>query len=568
MIRPRRFPRFFCRGWLGCVAMSLPLLGGCAEDKKPAPPPPKYESRPAKLGLPAFMHDTIWERVDVGNTEPFQVSAYGLVVNLDNTGDSTAPTAVKEYIKKEMVRHKYGSLLNPGYESQTPDRVLADKRVAIVQVVGQLPPGVRKGQTFDVVVQALPKNQTSSLAGGELYLTDLKINGADPADPFGKVNEYAHCKGPIFVNPAYALNKEVRPAGNVRQSLRNGVIMDGAVAKYDRPLFLRLLNPETRIARYIEQRIIDRFQDTTVAGAQDEGIVQIFVPYAYHGDWYHFAKLITHLYLDGSPEMLASRAKMLVSEAMKPDAKLEDISYCWEGIGPIALPFLEPLLTDARPPIAFAAARAAAYIGDPSNAATATLMEMARNNMHPFQLNAIETLGGLAPSAAVNQMLRELLDSERTLVRIEAYKVLARNGASFLQTQVVTRDPNNQKFVLDIVPSNGPPIVYATRTGMPRIAIIGSMPEVATPVMFRAMDDRLTISSSEIGQTLTIYYRTPAASDATGKLQSMRDPRSGEDAEQSRPVRNRSTPWRRHQRRRTPAEFHLQRDRGHPDPIA
>ena len=118
---------------------------------------------------------------------------------------------------------------------------------------------------------------------------------------------------------------------------------------------------------------------------------------------------------------------MLVEEAKKPDALLEDISYCWEGIGPPALSFIAPLLTDSRPDVAFAAARAAAFIGDPTGAANVALLSMARDSNNPFQLNAIEALGGLTPSASVNQMLRELLDSDKTLVRIEAYKVLAQS---------------------------------------------------------------------------------------------------------------------------------------------
>ena len=472
-----------------------------------------------------FMHRTIWEKVDVGNTDPFQVSGYGLVVNLDNTGDSTAPVAVKEYMIKLMLKHGYGSKLNPLWQNQPPERVLRDKRVAIVQVVGMLPPGVRKGETFDAAVQALAKNQTSSLAGGELYLTDLKINGADPHDPFSKVNGYAQAKGFIFVNPAYALNKDAKASTAVRSSLRNGIVMDGCVAKYDRPIFLRLRIPETRVSRFIEQRIIERFQDTTVAQAEDEGIVQIFVPYAYQGDWQHFTRLVTHLYLDSSPEMQAAKAKILVAAAQKPDALLEDISYCWEGIGPPALPYLAPLMTDQRPDIAYAAARAVAFIGDPTGAANATLLAIARDSSHPFQLNAVETLGGLPPSSSVNDMLHDLLDCDKTLVRIEAYKVLARNhDTSIIQSQVVTRRPNNQKFMLDVVPSRGTPIVYATRSGMPRIALIGQMPEISTPVMFSAMDERLTISSRDVGQSITIFYRTPAITDSNGQVDDIRMP--------------------------------------------
>jgi hypothetical protein len=107
------------------------------------------------------------------------------------------------------------------------------------------------------------------------------------------------------------------------------------------------------------------------------------------------------------------------------------------------------------------------------------------------------------------------------LVRIEAYKVLARNHDPFINTHAVA-----EKFAVDIVPSKGPPIVYATRTGVPRIALIGTMPETSTPVMYSAMNDRLTISSREVGTDLTIFYRTPAITDSEGRVHEfqMRDP--------------------------------------------
>lgn len=510
------------------LILATQLLGCSPAKQAPATVvlPKLYDVIAAKQNVPPFMRKTIWEKVDVGNIEPFQVSGYGLVVNLDNTGDTTAPMGVREWMLKEMVRHGYGSRLMPGYENQSAERVLSDKRVAIVQVVGMLPPGIRKDQTFDVIVQSLPKNQTSSLAGGELYLADLKINGADPHDPFSKINDYAQCKGFLFVNPAYALDKDEKPTTAVRQSLRNGIIMDGGVVKYDRPLFLRLRSPETRMSRYIEQRIIDRFADTTVAAAHDEGIIQIYVPYSYNRDWEHFSKLVTHLYLDGSPENLAAMAKKLAVEAKKPGALLDDISYCFEGIGPMAIADLSPLLTDSRPDVAFAAARAAAFIGDSTGAANAALFAMARDSQNPFQLNALQTLGSLPSTAAVNHMLRELVDGEQTLVRVEAYKILARNHDPSVTSRVITERPDNQKFVLDSVASRGSPLIFSSRTGMPRIAVIGNMPEISSPVMFSAINNRLTISSAEIGSSLIIYYRSPAASDSSGRIhdRAMRDP--------------------------------------------
>lgn len=516
----RRAPQWFAGLKLAhCILIAGGLaVAGCAADEKPPVVKPAYEPLPAKEGVPAFMHNTVWEKVNVGNTESFQVSAYGLIVNLDNTGDSTAPAGVRLYMMKEMQKHLIGSSLQPGWQTQSPERVLADKRVAIVQVVGMLPPGIRKGDQFDVIVQSLPKNQTSSLAGGELYMTTLKVNGADPNNPFAAVNDFAVAKGFVFVNPSYALDKEQHPSAAVRQSLRNGVILNGGIARYDRPLFLRVLTPDARMSRYIEQRLIDRFEDTKVAAAEDEAIIQVYVPAAYRGDWRHFSKVVTHVPLETSPESLTARARYLADEAVKPNAMLDDISFCWEGIGAPALPFLAPLLADKRPDVAFAAARAAAFIGDRTGAADASLLAMAKDDHNPFQLNAIQTLGSLPPSESINQMLRELLDSDRNLVRIEAYNILARNGAKFISTLAVTDNPSNQKFLLDLVPSSRPPLVYATRTGTPRIAIIGAVPRVGTPVMFSAMDDRLTISSAALGDTLTIFYRGSVAMDAQGRF--------------------------------------------------
>ena len=40
--------------------------------------------------------------------------------------------------------------------------------------------------------------------------------------------------------------------------------------------------------------------------------------------------------------------------------------------------------------------------------------------------------------------------------------------------------------------------------------------------MYAAMDDRLTISSRELGENVTIFYRTPAMTDADGRVNDFR----------------------------------------------
>ncbi len=509
------------RGCVVCVLLgalvALPALTGCKGRKvEPVKTTSRYQTLDAKA-VPEFMKGTIFERVDVGNTEPFMVSGYGLIVNLDGTGDNTAvPTRVREYMIKQMVKHGFGQYRVFGYEKIQPEAVLADPRTAVVEVLGFIPPGARKNQRFDIAVQALQESYTSSLGSGSLYRTDLRINGANPRDPGGAVNIWAVGEeGQVFVNPAYALQTGTENT-SVRASLRSGIVLDSGKVTTDRPLMMRLRQPQLSMSRAIENRVNQMFSATAdvsassrlgafiQAEAVDEGIVQIYVPRSYNGDWERFANVITHTYLNGSPEFAVLKAKELADLAVKPDAPLLDISYCWEALGARALPYIVPLMSGEHgPDVAFAAARAAAYLGEP--AAHDALAMMTQQRDHPFQLPAAQTLGLLPPSPRINSMVRRLLDSDQALLRIEAYKILARNRDPVVLTKVI-----NESFVLDMVPSSKPSIVFATRSGVPRVAVIGDRARLQTPMIFSAMDNRLTITSSPTSPKLTIFYRNPA----------------------------------------------------------
>src|SRR5262249_21305748 len=159
-------------------------------------------------------------------------------------------------------------------------------------------------------------------------------------------------------------------------------VMNGGTVLIDRPLVLQLRKPQLSIARAIQFRINQSYQSTTVAAAKDEGVVALFVPEKYGSDWEHFVQVAMHLFLNSSADFAATKAKVLADEAVKPDAPLLDITYCWEAMGPTVIPFIAPLMTHERPEVAFAAARAAALVGDVT--AQNALMNMARTASHPF----------------------------------------------------------------------------------------------------------------------------------------------------------------------------------------
>jgi hypothetical protein len=461
----------------------------------------RYQTLPPKENVPPFMKNSVFERCDLGNVDPMVVSGFGLVANLRGTGDTFSGVAVREYIRKQMIIHGFGSKVL-GTENMQPEDILKDPKWAIVRVDGLIPPGTKRYQRFDVYVSAMEGNNTTSLAHGTLYSTELKVNGANLQRPGYAIDVWSTAEGPLFVNPAYALN--VNPAEpEVRNSLRQGVVMNGGVALMDRPITLRLRAPQLSMARSLQFRLAQAFQDLNVAAAKDEAIVALYVPEKYGSDWQHFAQVVMHTFLDGTPDFALMKARELCEEALKDDAALLDISYCWEALGPTALPFITPLMTHEKPEVAFAAARAAACLSD--GTAETVLMNMARDNKHPFQINAVQTLGALPSSPVIKQMLRTLLNGDQALVRLEAYKALAQHE----DPAIISRIIGGNKFQLDAVPCEGPTIIYASRTGVPRIAVIGTKPRVNLPVIFMAMDNQFSISSNDERQLLTVYYRGP-----------------------------------------------------------
>lgn len=523
-------------------AMALPLVGcktGASQEN--AALKVRYPELGARPDVPAYMKGTIWEQTNLTNNEDFCTASYALVGRLRGTGDSTASLPVRQWMIQQMTRHGYGSKLLPGYQNISPDQILRDPAYAIVRVEGLIPPGAREGDFFDVRVSALPGNKTSNLSGGVLFESDLGRPRNGLPD-LGAVTILAKAKGPIVVNPAYALQEgEAAPAAGgapaapgaaqARASLRAGVVMDGGRVSADRSLVLRLLHPSRATSRYIEQRINQRFQDVAdhprndvmpvmyqAAFAKDEGLVEVYVPRAYGGDWKHFISVVEHLYLNGSPAEMVARAKALTeaapAEAARPDGRLSSIGHALEGIGEPALQYVLPLTAHPDRNVAYAMARAAAFIGDDSGAAQAALLRIARDDAHPHQIAAIQTLGVLPPSPERNQKMRDLLEAGNTLARVEAYKVLVRNRDSSIYTRWVN-DPRDarpagergEKFALDVVPAGGEPIIYASRSGIARIALIGPKPTLSLPVLFTAMDRRLMIASPAAGRNVTIFFR-------------------------------------------------------------
>jgi flagellar P-ring protein precursor FlgI len=191
-----------------------------------------------------------------------QLVGYGLVVGLNNTGDTLRDGG--------FTKQSLQSMLNRLGVKPT-DKGLNSKNVAAVMVTASMPPFARHGSRIDVTVSAL--GDADSLLGGTLLVTPLL--GAD-----GEV--YAVSQGQVGIGGFEASGEAASVTKGVPTS---GRIAGGAIIEREvafelgtmSSIKLNLRNPDFTTARRIADTI-NAFLRTTVAQATDPATVDVHIP--------------------------------------------------------------------------------------------------------------------------------------------------------------------------------------------------------------------------------------------------------------------------------------------------
>lgn len=216
----------------------------------------------------ALASSRIKDVVEFEGVRDNQLVGYGLVVGLNNTGD----TIKTGHFTKQSLQ----AMLNRLGVKPT-DAGLDSKNVAAVMVTASLPPFARQGSRIDVRVSAL--GDAKNLLGGALLVTPLL--GAD-----GEV--YAVAQGQLVVGGFTASGNAETVTKGVPTS---GRIASGAIVEREVGfklgnmgiVKLNLRNPDFTTARRIAQAI-NAFLGTDAAKASDLTTVAIAVPAAYNNN--------------------------------------------------------------------------------------------------------------------------------------------------------------------------------------------------------------------------------------------------------------------------------------------
>jgi len=451
--------------------------------------------------VPQSLRNTIGSYVTVRGDRPLMVSGFGIVVGLDGTGSADVPIALRDRLEREM------GLRGVGQESMgmgwvSPTEMLNDVNTAVVAVRAVIPPGSVEGQRFDALVTIAPGTGTTSLEGGRLWTTELFRGQISPSGPVTEA--LAEVSGPLFINPFTDPAGEVSGFGSM-----TGRILSGGVVTTPLDLVLILDVSSFARARTITGVINSKFprqrgDRVETAHGVSEDIIELNVPQRYANNPGEFLNLVMHTRVDS---MVPQIAAGLYARALIDHPELAtDLSWCLQALGRTALPSLRDLYDHPEVGPRLASLQAGARLQDAL--AAPHLRDLAENGPAAIRGQAIELLAGMDSDPRINNHLRELLDADDADIRVAAY-----------QSLVERRDPRierlnvEDKFILDIVPSNDP-MVYITQQNEPRVVLFGKGLNIPTPTFVSGWSNRLLINADKPSDEVGVYYLNHKTDDS------------------------------------------------------
>ena len=523
---------------LPIAALALSGCGGPVKEAKRVDPPPSVVR-----DVPQPLRGTIGAEASFRGIDATLVSGLGIVVGLNGTGGAdNLDQTVQATMEREAARNGIGrgavSANIPGFESMTPSEFIRSKNVAVVIVEARVAPGSPDGSPFDVFVRTLPGSSVTSLEGGQLWTTDLRIG---PAAVFGaiKTRRIAQASGPIFINPFSS--SSLNASGELQVTRTTGRILAGG--KVTDPLQIEMVldNDSFARARSIVQAINSRFprssgDDGAIARGRGNGAgtagyqsVALRVPSSYRERGDEFLQLVRHMRVDSAAPEEFSRQ---YTESLKSvPALADDLSWCLQAMGKSSIPFVQGLYDYPELAPRLAALRTGARLGD--NRSAGPLIELARKGMPSVRVDAIRLLGDLPSNASVNLALKDIVSDPNLEIRIAAYEALRkRSDALILSIPIEDGGAGaggRPKFTLDLVPSTDP-LIYITQQGDPRIVLFGGVDphwtpsarandyrgiRIQKPMLVSCWDDRFMMTAESPTDDLRVLYRDPRSNQST-----------------------------------------------------
>ena len=508
-------------------------IAGCNNDK----PPTLVRTPEIPDPVPFHRQGTVGEYAVLSGAMNVRVSGYGLVTRLGTRGDSGVPPQIEKYLIHELSRRGIG-FHSTGTEKLPPEKIVRSRDTAVVWVWGSVPALAPIGTRFDLYVDALPQSDTATLDGGHLMDTKLYLSLDDLALPMGGTRSVAisvPARGDTFVDPFLEPDRS-----EDMFKFRQARIPNGGVVTTSMDIRLELRQSDWNRSMQIADAINARFKDSysvargrdsrfpdqrraafgQPAVARNNHVVELYIPASYRDDYIHFLELVLHLPLTRGSGVWEARARELIQHMETPGGNCLNSSLVLEAMGRIILPVLKPAYGSKSEEASYFCAVTGMRLGDVT--ALPVIILHALKSDSPFRMMAMRELSRYSRDPDARITLENLLDDEKDDIRILAYECLVRMGWSpRIQAIPITDTHGRVQFYVDVVQTKGKYIIYATRTGQPRMALFGQGIPVEKNIFFRMPDGLLVIDGkSEPDPTLP----TLSANHPGGRIRSVTGP--------------------------------------------
>ena len=468
---------------ISIIMLACSLLEGCGG-------PTKTEGL-QKAKTKITPETTIGSLAEVFALNIIPVEGYGLVGGLNGTGSSECPphirTYLTQYILKQLSEHKINV-----------EELINSHDTAVVLVRGLMPAAVSKNQYFDVRVVALPGTQTTSLEGGWLYETELKVTGR-----FGMtIKVLADAEGPIFTDttiPFNELNKKVE------YILAGGKVLD------EYKLNLSLRRPNYKIANLIRNRLNERF-GANVADAVSPSQIKLKVPAKYKGQKQRFISIVRATYIADTKAATQERIRTFIRKLAGSKEKYTS-EIALEAIGNKSLDKLAILLNSSNEQVRLHAARCMLNIG--SDQGLDALRQIATDKHSAYRTEALEAIAAAASRNDAAAISRKLLRDEDFDIRLAAYENLRK-----LDDIAIVQKPIARNFYLERVTQAKHKAIFVSRSGQPRIVIFDAPIYCRDNIFIQSANGEITINAPAGQEYVSIIRKHPKRPNVIAQLKS------------------------------------------------
>ncbi len=394
-----------------------------------------------------------------------KVEAVGLVTGLRETGSDPPPSPQRAVLTNDIQT----------YSVPHPDRLLASPTTSLVLVRGYLPPGIQKGDHFDVEVRVPSKSDTASLEGGWLMQARMK-EMAVLGNSIRQGHVLGLAQGDLLVDALVEGDDD--PV-----SLNRARVLGGGITNRSRQLGLVIRGDDhsVKTTSMIGTTINRRFfgyrsgAKSGMATPKTDKFVELNIHPTYKQNIIRYVRVIQQMPIRLSAPRRVSHMKRLKKRLHDP-ATAASAALGLEALGKDSLGILATGLQSPDPEIRFLAAEAMAYLND--RRAIPVLSETARNES-ALRWHALNALA-IIEDADGFQELNELLHTKSAETRYGAIRAMrtAHPTDRWLRGELI-----GEGFHLLKVPSAGPNMVHISLRHRPEIVIFGNGVELQAPFL-------------------------------------------------------------------------------------